>query len=322
MKISNAEHNALSMFIKVLMDKRSHRDKERKEPEHFSTVRHDAAKEYKKRFVEHALRCAGIDLQDLELQDLFQRQAHDTKTVTTFLDMQKQRLLAQASNINKDHSVAIAERVSHWNQVSARDSMLSQQSIPITLDTAALIQISGEGSSNIAPNNNVVFTKASIDSGGDLGGPLRGKLVNVDWLFVFTPPKTGFLNATSLLSMNGSSALWTNSTCDGGSSSAYVNASMTLSQGNAKDSSVTNICDAGVHTSWGESLGAVNVVGLSEIDTVAYRPTQFPVIADIPIIISVTASLYVLVQNGHGELDVMSGEFRLNVPLVFITLVF
>jgi hypothetical protein len=50
-------------------------------------------------------------------------------------------------------------------------------------------------------------------------------------------------------------------------------------------------------------------------------PTHFPVAAEIPVSIAVEAQLYVSVWNARAELDFMSGEFRLNVPYVFLSLV-
>jgi hypothetical protein len=61
---------------------------------------------------------------------------------------------------------------------------------------------------------------------------------------------------------------------------------------------------------------------LDETDTVGIgTPTHFPVAAEIPVSIAVEAQLYVSVWNARAELDFMSGEFRLNVPYVFLSLV-
>lgn len=58
--------------------------------------------------------------------------------------------------------------------------MPTEQSIVVTLDTAAEISISDEGRTAIGANNNLACTKAFVSSGGYLGGPLKSDLIYVD----------------------------------------------------------------------------------------------------------------------------------------------
>jgi hypothetical protein len=138
-----------------------------------------------------------------------------------------------------------------------------------------------------------------------------------------TPPRSGFLNVTSFLSLNGVSSLWTNPTCEGGSATSSIGAYITLGQGNSNSSFPGNqIFDRNISSSWGNSVGVADFFALDETDTVGIgTPTHFPVATEIPVSIAVEAQLYVSVWNARAELDFMSGEFRLNVPYVFLSLV-
>jgi hypothetical protein len=315
MELSEIEHVALKNFISSKQC--GNREQQQEEIAEFMAIRHKAASEFKQKIFFQGLSAACIDVNDLQ-----RRQERDQDTVNVFLSRQKQLIVLHAAEINQRNEFALNERLNRWDQINTRDWMSPpQQPVVLTLNTAAEILQSGPGTSSIAANNNLAFTQAKVSSGGYLGGPLKGDIVNVDWLFVWTPPRDGLLDATSFLLLNGSSFLATNSTCDGGSASADISATMTLSQGNMKDSSTTRIFDARVSSAWGDSLGAVNIMHVDETDTVGYKPTQFPVLANIPIIITVTASLYALVNNGQAELDFMSGGFRLNVPYVFLQLI-
>ena len=59
---------------------------------------------------------------------------------------------------------------------------------------------------------------------------------------------------------------------------------------------------------------------LDESDTVGNRAFQFPTLATLPVLITVSAQLYVFVWNAQAALDFLSGEYRLNVPFVFLSL--
>jgi hypothetical protein len=69
-----------------------------------------------------------------------------------------------------------------------------------------------------------------------------------------------------------------------------------------------------------DSLGAVQFNNLDETDVAGSSIVEFPTLADIPILITVSATLYVLVWNATSELDFESDDYRLNVPFVFLDL--
>ncbi|CAM3133912.1 Uncharacterised protein [Legionella steigerwaltii] len=315
-KIQNEEQNAVQTVIQNVTKQRTALAKQQEECDRFMFARQRAAKEFKHNLFEKAIHAAGMDP-----EELIQRQKKDAESVMRFIAKQKQTILSQSSLNNRQNELKNKARLQRWQQISSHKLMPTEQSIVLTLDTAAEILLSDEGTTSIGANNNLAFTKAFVSSGGYLGGPITGDLVYVDWLFVWSPPRSGRLDATSFLTMNGTSTLLTNSTCDGGSSSSSINGSMTLHQGNVEDSSSTDIFDSEVSSSWGDSLGAANTIALDETDVVGYRPTQFPVVAETPIVITVSASLYVSVFNGQAELDFMTGDFRLNVPYVFLQLI-
>ena len=132
--------------------------------------------------------------------------------------------------------------------------------------------------------------------------------------------------------MNGASWLAINSDCNGGSASSSINATITLTQLNAEgqplsDSESAPLLDQFIQNSGWDSVGEVQFINLDEWDTVGNgRAFQFPILGGTPILITVSASLYVLVQNAQASLDFSSGGnpneggFNLNVPFVFLLL--
>ncbi len=314
MKLTSLEQDALHHYQTLAREKREKEKCCQQKNDEFWVVRERSAREFKQNIVDNAFRLAGIDKTELSC-----RQQKDSQVVVDFINEQKKVAQYRAIDINNRHDDAFSRRLERWKQLIDKN-LIPPPAIVLILDRAAKINLSGVGSTSIASNQNIAQTKAEIDSGGYLGGPLRGDIVVVDWLFVWTPPRDGFLDVTSFLSMNGSSSLWAHSTLDGGSASSSVTAGVTLSQGNVTDHSGLNLFNAQTKTSWGHFLGSANFQAVDGTDTVGYQPTQFPVVAKIPIVITITASLYVLVQNAHAELDFISGDFRLNVPYVFLQL--
>ena len=317
MQLSPAERQALETSKKTLFERHSREASRRQELEAFNERRHLAAREFKQKLFDQALHAAKVDQEALT-----KRQQRDNNSGKEFLQKQQQTALEHANEINQRNAAAISERISLWRRINNEDRMASQSIIVATLESAAEIVIFGPGNTSIAPDENLAFTKASIDSSGFLGGPLKGDLVYVDWFFAWTPPRAGLLNVTSFLSLNGVSSLWTNADCNGGDASSTIDAFVTLRQGNVSDSFPGNrLFDRYIASPWGDSVGVADFFALDETDVVGVgRPTQFPVAAQIPVSITVEASLYVLVRNAQAELDFMSGDFRLNVPYVFLTL--
>ncbi len=84
--------------------------------------------------------------------------------------------LERANVINQRNAAAISERISLWRRINNEDRMASQSIVVATLESAAGSVIFGPGNNSIAPDENLAFTKASIDSSGFLGGPLKGSL--------------------------------------------------------------------------------------------------------------------------------------------------
>jgi hypothetical protein len=315
MQLSKAEQHAVEATKKILTARHNTHANQRQEVESFNERRHNAAREFKQNLFDQALQAAKIDHEALS-----RRQRRDEDSGLDFLAKQKEHALKKADKVNQKNAADFSKQVSLWNKITADTSSAI---VVATLETAAGIVIYGPGTTSIAPDENLAFTQAMVDSGGYLGGPFKGQIVSIDWLFVWTPPRPGFMNVTSFLSLNGVSALWTHATCDGGSAFSTIDAYISLGQGNNLVSFPGNrIFDRIISSPWGNSVGVADFFTLDETDTVGNgTPTHFPVAAEIPVSIAVEVQLYVSVWNALADLDFMSGEFRLNVPYVFLSLV-
>ena len=318
---TKAEHELLSVGKRLLSERRKVQEEQQKQVESFMKLRKRAAREFKRELFDQALRTAGI-----AVQALTDRQSQDQESIAKFIETQRQEAVARSGQNNELQRAAMSERLKRWNQVLKPQSDMAGFPVSVYLESATEIVQTGEGTTSIAPQQNLVHTKAEVSSGGYLGGPFEGDLVFIDWHFLWTPPRDGLLNATSFLQMNGASWLAINSDCNGGSASSSINASITLTQLNAdgqphSDSENTTLLDQLIQNSGWDSVGEVQFINLNESDTVGNgRAFQFPVLGDIPILVTVSATLYVLGRNAQASLDFLSGEFQLNVPFVFLML--
>ena len=195
---------------------------------------------------------------------------------------ERETALAHAGNVNSNQDAANAERRTRWNRVLRGPNM---SVVPVTLyvDSAREIVLSGDGTTSIAPGQNLAHTMAHVSSGGYLGGPMKGDFVNVDWHFLWSPPRAGVLNATAFLQMNGSSWLAINSDCNGGNAESSLVTTLGLTQLDVtgkphRDTQVVDLLDQRISTGWADSLGQVQLMTLDESDTVGNRAFQFPVL--------------------------------------------
>lgn len=319
--VTKAEQELLRVSKMALSERRDIQEKQQKQVESFMKLRKRAASEFKRELFDQALRTAGIDAQALT-----DRQSHDQESIAKFLETQKQEAVARSGKINDLHRAAVNERLKRWNQVVKPELDMAGAPVSVYLESAIEIVQTGEGTTSIAPQQNLVHTKAEVSSGGYLGGPFEGELVFIDWHFLWTPPRDGLLNATTFLQMNGASYLAINSDCNGGSASSSITASITLTQLSAEgiphsDSENATLLDQFIQNSGWDSVGEVQFINLDEWDTVGNgRAFQFPVLGNTPILVTVSATLYVLGRNAQASLDFLSGEFQLNVPFVFLML--
>jgi len=319
--ITKAEQELLEISKLTLSEHRDSQEKQKKQVETFMKLRKRAANEFKRDLFDQALRTAGIDVQALT-----ERQSHDQESVAKFFETQKQEAVARSGKINELQRTAMIERLKRWNQVVKPQSNMAESPVSVYLESATEIVQTGEGTTSIAPQQNLVHTKAEVSSSGYLGGGFEGELVFIDWHFLWTPPRDGLLNATTFLQMNGASWLAINSDCNGGSASSSITAAITLTQLNAEgqphsDSENATLLDQFIQNGGWDSVGEVQFINLDEWDTVGNgRAFQFPVLGDIPMLVTVSATLYVLARNAQASLDFLSGEFQLNVPFVFLML--
>jgi|GEM_PF-2810241 len=323
MKRSKGEREILQAVKEMLVERRGADEKQRKQIDAFMEMRRRAAGQFKQKLFNQALRAAGIDTQAIA-----ERQARDQKAVGRFFDGQKKNALARSGKVNrrqKAKSAVLRERMARVVKSGSTASAPPVAFISTYLESAADI-VTDRGTTSIAPGENLVHTQAHASGGGYLGGTFQADLVDIDWHFLWTPPADGFLNVTTFLQMNGFSWLAINSDCNGGSASSSVGATVTLTQRDARevshsDSQSVDLLDQQItDTDWIDSIGEVQFINLDESDTVGYRAFQFPAIGGLPIVMTVSATLFVDVYNGQAILDFMSEDFRLNVPFVFLSL--
>jgi hypothetical protein len=315
MTLSNAELEILQAGKNALSERRSAKAKQQRNVDSFNMKRQEAAFEFRRKLFDQALQAAGVDTQALA-----DRHSRDQDAIVRFMEMQKQESLAQAGEINNRHKAKAGECLARLSKIA------TPQSSAVALQVATEITLSGAGTASIAPGQNLAHTEAQISSGGYLGGPIRGDSVDIDWHFLWTPPSDGLLNASSFLQMNGASTLFVSSDCNGGDASSTVRAQISVWQLNGSGQLLGFDTQSGVlvdQTLQGTycGTGASQTINLDEFDNVgAGRAFQFPTLANLPLLIVVSASLYVLVNNGQAYLDFLSGDYRLNVPFVFLNL--
>ncbi|HKN85816.1 MAG TPA: hypothetical protein VJV04_03045 [Nitrospiraceae bacterium] len=314
------ERAILSAGKALLMQARETARKNRRRTELFLSQRQRAGSLFKKDLLERSLRAAGIDQRLLAEQ-----QQRDQKAVTKYLTVERKRAQAAARTVSRQQEKAVRDRKKRWEQVLGKNASLSPAVVSQYLDTASEIVLSGDGTTSIAAGQNLAQTRADVSSGGYLGGPMKGALIDIDWHFVWSAPQNGLLNVTTFLQLNGASWLAVNPDCNGGVAESSLSGTLGLTQWDSSgqpqhDAETVELIDQEIQTSWGDSLGKVQFIALDETDLVGTgRAFQFPVLAEVPILITVSAQLYVFVWNAQAALDFLSGAYRLNVPFVFVS---
>lgn len=321
MGITKAKRAVLSAGKTLLLQDREKDRRQRRRTELFFGRRQRAGSLFKKQLLERAVHIAGIDQRRLAEQ-----QQRDQKAVIKYLTVERKTALAAARRITCQQNQVVADRKKRWDRVlGKRNAPLPSEVVSQYLDTATEITLSGEGTTSIAPGQNLVHTRVDVSSGGYLGGPMKGAFVNIDWHFLWSVPQDGLLNATSFLQLNGANWLAVNADCNGGFAQSSLIATLGVTQLDSAgqphhDAQTADLLDQDIQTSWGDSLGKVQFIALDETDTVGGgRAFQFPVTADLPILMTVSVQLYVSVWNAQAAMDFMSGAYRLNVPFVFLT---
>lgn len=321
MGITKAERAVLLACKTLLLHDREKARQQRRRAELFFGQRQRASSLFKKQLLERALRTAGIDQRSLTDQ-----QQRDQDAVTKYLAIERKTALSAARMITRQHNQFVTKRKARWDRILGKRNTLQPSGVVSQyLDTAADIVLSAKGTTSIASGQNLVHTRVDVSSGGNLGGPMRGAFVNIDWHFLWSVPQDGLLNATSFLQLNGANWLAINPDCNGGFAQSSLVATLGVMQLDAAgqshhDAQTAVLLDQDIQTSWGDSVGAVQFITLDETDTVGVgRAFQFPVMADLPVLMTVSAQLYVFVRNAQAAMDFMSDAYQLNVPFVFLT---
>jgi hypothetical protein len=321
MGITKTERAVLSAGKTFLQHDREKVRQQRRRAELFLSQRQRVGTLFKKQLLERALLTAGINQGSLTKQ-----QQRDQKAVTKYLAGARKTALGAARMITRQQNHVVTERKTRWDRIlGKRNARLPAGLVSQYLDTATEITLSGEGTTSIAPGQNLGHTRIEVSSGGYLGGPMKGALVNIDWHFLWSVPHDGLLNATSFLQINGANWLAVNADCNGGFAQSSLIATLGVTQIDSAgqphhDAQTANLLNQDIQTSWGDSLGKVQFIALDETDTVGVgRAFQFPVMADLPTLITVSAQLYVFVWNAQAAMDFMSGDYQLNTPFVFLT---
>jgi hypothetical protein len=153
---------------------------------------------------------------------------------------------------------------------------------------------------------------------------IRGDLAYVNWKFIWTPPRDGFLNVITVLSTNGWGAVYPGPGCVKGSSSWSLDGTIAITQLNSGGApfsdSITAKLEADSYNS-SDFPGTGGIIfeakTLTENHVMTF-PNQFVALAGQPLVITVTAALVLFVSHGEAELNFMDGDLQLNVPFVFL----
>lgn len=320
MSLTKTERAVLSAGKSQLQYNRERARQQRRRAELFLGHRQRVGTLFKKQLLEHTLRTADIDQQRLTEQ-----QRQDQKAVTKYLQAEQKTALAFGRKVSRQQKQVVTEQKRRWDRILKNMNALSSGIISQYLDTATEIVLSGAGTTSIAPGQNLVHTRVDVSGGGYLGGPMKGEIVNIDWHFLWSVAHDGLLNATSFLQLNGANWLAVNPDCNGGFAQSSLTATLGITQTDSTgqphhDAQTSNLLNQDIQTSWGDSLGKVQFITLDETDTVGVgRAFQFPVTANLPILITVSAQLSVFVWNAQATMDFLSGDYRVNAPFVFVT---
>ena len=171
---SKAERAVLSAGKAILSGARDICRKQHKRADLFHTRRQRAATGFKRQLLDQSLQAAGIDR-----RTIIERHTRDQEAIAGYLKTERETALAHAGNVNSNQDAANAERRTRWNRVLPVGPNLSVVPVSLYVDSAHEIVLSGDGTTSIAPGQNLAHTMAQVSSGGYLGGPMKGDFVNV-----------------------------------------------------------------------------------------------------------------------------------------------
>jgi len=321
--LSQEAEKTLNVAKTWMRERRAKQEEERNKTLAFMSRQQRVAAPFHEKLYRHALSAAGI-----EVEELNKRHQAESDSAMRFLDERRQAALNVARDVNLRHRSDIEERMARWEHFAPPPPPPPQPSSPIVASLTSAMEINltaNLGDSSIAPNANIARTKVERKGWvSSLQWDLRGDLATVDWQFLWNPPRDGLLNVLTLLAMNGFGAVYPGPGCMAGSASWSIDSELALTQFGAngqpfRDSVTTRLAEDNFNSSDIPSSGGIILTGthLDDVPVVTY-PNRFPVMGQVPLLITVSATLYVLVAHGQAELNFIDGDFQLNVPFVYL----
>ena len=327
--LSRAERELLKAATGIRLQRRRAKEAEWQATVAFISGQQKVARAFHKKVFDRALRAAGIDPQQLS-----KRHERERASALRFFAKRKQEAFGQASEVNKAHRLSIDELITRRRlPLAAPPAPPGPPPAPSSSPTFTLVTspttITLEGgqatSYAIAPKQNIVHTK--VERYGwvsSLKWDLRGDMAFAHWNFLWAPPRDGMMNVISALAMNGLGVAYPGPGCIAGSSSWSLDATITLTQigttgSPLTDSFTTRVAEERFGSGDLPSGGGVIFTGtrLDQVENLVFDK-YFPVLSQVPLLVTVTATLYVLVAHGEAELNFADRGFQLNVPYVYL----
>jgi hypothetical protein len=330
-KRTSAETKLIRKVQEQLTADRRNREQAQQTVDRFNAVRRRASRPFKQEMYDKFMRAAGIDMAEVR-----KRQAIDAESVKKFVSTQSRTATADARKIRDRQTILFERRAKQFKHTSDTGIPVLMRfpnwplrpPLPIvfqTIEEAVSIHstwVDDGSETSIAPQQNLAWPEDFSASSGRLGS--KTNRAYVDWQFLWTPPRDGYLNAISYISFNAYLKLWCFNNCFNSESSAAMWNGMTLSQISNDGSVNSETVPLAPFGEWdvaesGDSTGPSLIRGENAENQMIYNQ-MMPIQGKTPLLITVSAELGVWAENGHAEIMFNNEPYNMNVPLVSLIL--
>jgi len=296
--------------------------RETTEVQEFMMARRRAGREFGSELREQVARGVGIDVEALN-----SRRKRDREAVERFAAKQQEEAGARAAQTNDLHN-------RHIRELLAREKALLDPASPGPIwevrDIADFITIHPSeptDSTSFGPANNIahVYRNVAVIARDNFwhSDHYADSFTDVDWQFLWTPPRDGQLDAVSSLVLNGFAFARTDTVwLFPGSTSYFVAAKMSLTQRQQTVSTeVVDIVDVDLEDPATDCNGRVQST-IIDNEVILSLKQQFFVEANIPVGIDVNVFLSCITDAGAALLNFTNTgygaipNYNMNVPFV------
>jgi len=277
--------------------------------------RQRVASRFQERIFRRALAKAGIDYREIQ-----KRQAKDDAANGQLVKQQKRALIAHSKAVALRQAAILEWLYRREHIVPVPEPLPPRQ---IRLDTAIIVAypiVAGtdpQFTTSSGPGRNLL--RGLIEAQSDRGQ--RFVTLVAEFHFQWTSDRDGMLSVSSAIWPNLTTWLMLGAGCTGDPwVDAKVQASLLISQidktGQARTAGAPEIVLVSNALRGSNSVGQVGGQDFSDVVPLSYQ--NFPVVEANPVLITVFLGLTAEVINGPGQaqIDIESGEYRINVPWV------